>query len=91
VRAHIGNRAGELHRQTAERAVRMRGVGVHAPSHRLRWLIEGKRTFRGRFDCATFLSLARQLFSKNLPVRPASRAVIDPGDLKPVHHRCRYR
>jgi hypothetical protein len=42
VRAHIGGRACEVHRQTAERAVRMRGVGVHAPSHRLRWLIEGK-------------------------------------------------
>jgi hypothetical protein len=30
VRAHIGSRAGKVHRQTAERAVRMRGIGVHA-------------------------------------------------------------
>jgi hypothetical protein len=34
----------QLHRQAAERAVRVRSVGVHAPSHRLTWLIKGKTT-----------------------------------------------
>ena len=39
----LGSCAPELHRQAAERAVRVRGVGIHVPSHRLVWLIEGKR------------------------------------------------
>ena len=39
----IWNWGPQLHRQAAERAVRVRSVGVHAPSHRLVWLTEGKR------------------------------------------------
>jgi hypothetical protein len=39
----LGSCAPELHRQAAERAVRVRSVGIHAPSHRLVWLIKGKR------------------------------------------------
>ena len=74
VRAHIGSRAGEVHRQTAKRAVRMRGVGVHAPSHRLRWLIEGKRAFRGRSYCDYF-----SLFSRDSCFRRAFRCGLHPG------------
>jgi hypothetical protein len=76
VRAHIGSRAGEVHRQTAERAVRMRGIGVHAPSHRLRWLIKGKRTFRGRLYCDYFsFSGATVVFEE-----PSGAACIPGGD-----------
>jgi len=40
IHSALGTLTLELHRQAAERAVRMRSVGVHAPSHRLIWLID---------------------------------------------------
>lgn len=40
IHSALGTCTLELHRQAAKRAVRMRSVGVHAPSHRLIWLIE---------------------------------------------------
>jgi hypothetical protein len=49
VGARVVSSAHNLHRQAAERAVRMRSVGVHAPSHRPVRLIKGKRPIVRRF------------------------------------------
>jgi hypothetical protein len=47
LRNRIGAGADDMHRQAAERAVRMRRVLVHAREHGLAWLSKGKRGLLG--------------------------------------------
>jgi len=44
----IGAGATDLHGQAAERAMRMRRVGIHASIHRLVWLSKGKRPLHAK-------------------------------------------